>query len=82
MYEKKFNSPNKSIEKEKKRKSQNNLEKQKRVRIFNMLNKKDMNEYKKSLEKNQTSGFTIFLLVFIPLLLVFELLKSIFTTKK
>ena len=47
-----------------------------------MLNKKDMNEYKKSLEKNQTSGFTIFLLVFIPLLLVFELLKSIFITKK
>jgi len=41
-----------------------------------------MNEYKKSLEENQTSGFTIFLLVFIPLLLVFELLKSIFTTKK
>ena len=57
------------------------MEKQKRVRIFNMLNKKDMKEYKKELEKGQ-SDFVILLLVFIPLLLVFELLKSIFTTKK
>ena len=56
------------------------MEKQKRVRIFNMLNKKDMKEYKKELEKGQ-SDFVILLLVFIPLLLVFELLKSIFTTK-
>ena len=39
-----------------------------------------MNEYKKELEKGQ-SDFVILLLVFIPLLLVFELLKSIFTTK-
>ena len=51
------------------------------VRIFNMLNKKDMKEYKKELEKGQ-SDFVILLLVFIPLLLVFELLKSIFITKK
>ena len=57
------------------------MEKQKRVRIFNMLNKKDMKEYKKELEKGQ-SDFVILLLVFIPLLLVFELLRSIFTTKK
>ena len=40
-----------------------------------------MKEYKEELEKGQ-SNFTIFLLVFIPLLLVFELVKSIFTTKK
>ena len=40
-----------------------------------------MKEYKKELEKGQ-SNFTMFLLIFIPLLLVFELVKLIFTTKK
>ena len=56
------------------------MEKQNTFRIFNELNKRNMNEYKKELEKGQ-SDFVILLLVFIPLLPVFELLKSIFTTK-
>ena len=50
------------------------------ITALNELNKRNMNEYKKELEKGQ-SDFVILLLVFIPLLLVFELLKSIFTTK-